>query len=159
MAFTSDNPIQINQLPISNDFNFQSEEDLKWLLEQNYKRMVSAINTKEAAFYLLQELGNFKQWFSRNDPLTNRNVYRFVFDLVKLNGGNIAGAATVSFNHNISNLTNTALIYASCTSVVPEFFTVVYPYAKMNATQVVFTNPTGDVLTQADMICEYIKNI
>lgn len=157
MSFTSDNPIQVNQLPISVDFDIKDIESLKWLLEQNYKRTVSAINTKEGSFYLLQELGNFKQWYTRNDTLRNRNVYRFVFDLVGLNGGNIGPGATVSFNHNISNLTNAALIYASCTSVVPELFTVVYPYAKMNATQVVFTNPTANALTQVDFIAEYLK--
>jgi len=158
MSFTSDNPIQINQLPISVDFNVEDPDQLKWLLEQNYKRTVSAVNTKEGAFYLLQELGNFKQWYTRNDPLRNRNVYRFVFDLVGLNGGNIGPGATVAFNHNISNLTNTALIYASCTSDVPEYFTVVYPDVRLNATQVVFTNPTANNLTQVDVVAEYLKN-
>jgi hypothetical protein len=158
MAFTSDNPLQSNQVPISNDFPQYGGPDFFYVLEQCYKRMVSSLNTKEGAFYLLLEQATFKQLYTAGNTLQNRNVYRKVFDVVAQNGGPIGPSATVTFAHNISSLTNSMLIYGSCTSNVPEFFTVVYPYVKLNATNVVFTNPTTDTLTQAIVIAEYTKN-
>lgn len=158
MSFSSDNAIQVNQLPLSIDF----PEDLGELvksLELIYKRIANCVNTKEGSLYSLQELGNFNQYFTTNNPQQFRNVYRKVFDMVNLNGGNIAGGATVNFAHNISGIQSATLIYASCTSTDNQYFTVVYPNTRLDATQVYFTNPLpATALSAVYVIAEYLKN-
>lgn len=159
MSFSSDNPLQSNQLPISIDFGLADQDHLLELLETTYKRIANAMNTKEGALYLLQEIATFKQWYTKNNPQVNRNVYRRTFDLVALNGGNIGAGATVAFNHGITTIFNTAITYVCCTSTVPEYFSVMmYPYVFANATQISFTNPSASALTQADFVFEYLKN-
>lgn len=158
MSFSSDQAILVNQLPISVEFPKDQEKFLE-MLTLLYKRIANAVNTKEGALYSLQELYNSQQFFTQGNVNSFRNVYRKTFDVVNLNGGNVAGGATVSFPHNINGLLYTANIYAACTSVTPEFFTVVYPYATMDATNINFTNPLpATALNQVYFIAEYLKN-
>lgn len=125
-----------------------------------FKRIIDALNKKEGSLYYLQELGNFQQFYTAGQPYNFRTVYRKTFDLVTLNSGNIGAGATVTFAHGITGLANTALIYASCTSTASDFFTVVYPNAKMDATNLVFTNPlAGTALTQVSFVAEYMKQV
>lgn len=157
MTSTSDNPIQSNQLPISIEFpkvNKQFDEVLSLI----YKRIADSVNTKEGALYLLQELATFKQYFIQGNPQLTRNVYRTTFDLVNLNGGNIAGGATVAFPHGITGLSSAALIYAGCTSTDPKYFTVVYPNVYLDAVNVNFINPLGTAITNCYVVAEYLKN-
>ncbi len=166
MSFSSDVALLSNQLPISIDLEPEKPE-FQEQLNLAIKRITDSINTKEGALYLLQELATFKQIYNLNpgDVYTlsvNRNVYRKTFDLVKQSGGLvIPPGAYPAFNHEISNLFNAVLIYASCTSdeASPQYFTVVYPNIILNQTQILFTNPlVGINLKNVIIVAEYTKN-
>lgn len=159
MSFNSDPALQSNQLPISIDFPQTDKKEFLDTLTLIYKRIANSVNTKEGAFYLLDELATFKQYFTLNNPQVNRNVYRKTFDLVSLNGGlPIAPAAVVSQPHNIVGLSSAALVYAGCTSNDPFYFTVVYPDIYLDATDIVFTNNSGNTITACYGVAEYLKN-
>ena len=156
MSSSSNNPLQINQLPVS--FEIPKNSDLTEIISLLYRRISRAVNTKTGSLYDLQELGNFNQFFTPGTPFAYRPVYRYVFDLVAQNGGNIAGGATVNFVHNINGIKYAALIYASCTSAAGDLFTVVYPNATMTLTNVNFVNPLpATALTAAYLVGEYLK--
>lgn len=157
MSFSSDPATLVNQLPISIDFPKEQDKFLE-VLSNTYKRIANSVNNKEGGLYNLQELYNSQLFFTPENTQSFRNVYRFTYDLVMLNGAPIAPSATVTFPHGISGIKSSTHIYASCTSDVPEFFTVVYPDVKLNETDIVFTNPTTDTLTFVYLIAEYLKN-
>jgi hypothetical protein len=157
MAFSSDQPLVSNQLPISIDFPRDQDQFLVEITE-TYKRIANVMNTKVGGLYNPTELGTFKQLAGSTTAMATRNVYRKTLDLVNITGGNIGAAAVVVVPHGISSITNTMIIYASCTSTTPTFFTVVYPYVYLDSVNVNFTNPLGVALTQCQVICEYTKN-
>lgn len=157
MSFNNDMPLLVNQLPVSVDFPREQEKFLE-TLSLLYKKIAQAVNTKEGGLYSLQELYNSNQYFTPGNPQKFRNVYRKVFDVTADFGGPIPPAATVSNPHNINGILFSTLIYASCTSTVPEFFTVVYPDVFLNATNYSFTNSSPNNLTQVFLIAEYLKN-
>lgn len=160
MSFSSDKPLLSNQLPISIDFPNPDDKEFNDTLTLTYKRIADSMNSKEGALYLLNELANFRLFYTANNPQITRNSYRKVFDMVILNSGNIGAAAAVSFTHNITGLFNTDLIYASCTSdeATPKYFTVVYPNTYLDTTKVYFTNPLGVALKQCIVVANYLKN-
>lgn len=159
MAFSSDLPLQSNQVSISLEVPKPSDPNFEKIMSLYMKRTADAINTKEGALYLLQELATFKQFYTTTNPQLNRNVYRRTFDLVNLNGGNIAGGATITFPHGIVGILESALIYASCTSTATQLFTVVFPYVYLTPTDIVFTNPLPvTALTKCTGVAEYLKN-
>lgn len=161
MSFSSDPPLQSNQISKSIDFPATDHKDFVDILTLDRKRIVDSLNTKEGALYLLYELANFKQYYTQGDPQTTRNSYRKTFDMVNLNGGPIGGGATVSKPHGITGILDTAIIYAGCTSPAApnfNFFSVMYPYAYLTATNVVFVNPLGAVVTRCNLVAEYLKN-
>lgn len=158
MSFSSDQPFVSNQLPISIDYPKPDTPEFLNVLSLDRKRISDAVNTKEGALYLLDEIASFKQYFTQGNPQQNRNAYRKTFDLVNLNGGNIGAGATVTTPHNISGISSAVLIYASCTTITSEFFTVVYPDIFLDATNINFTNPSAAILTQCYVVAEYLKN-
>ncbi len=161
MSFSSDIPLQSNQLPISIEFPNPDDPDFLTILDITYKRIVNSVNTKEGALYLLNELANFKQYYTQGNPQVNRNSYRKTFDMVDLNGAPIGAGATVSKSHNIIGISDTAIIYAGCTSPSDptfNFFSVMYPYAYLTTTNVVFVNPLGSIVTKCNLVAEYLKN-
>lgn len=158
MSFSSDNALIINQLPISIDFPEDQKKFLEVLTEL-YKRIANCVNTKEGGLFTVQETFNSQQFFTVENPQQFKNVYRKCFDLVYLNGGvDIAPGQTVAFPHDIGGLLKATLIYASCTSVTPTFFTVVYPDATLDAVNLNFTNPlAGTALSDVVFVAEYTK--
>lgn len=157
MGFSSDGA-QANQFLAS--INLPGVDEGKFFddrLEELLKKMSSILNTKEGALYNPAEVITFKQYFKTDDPQSYRNVYRKTYDLVDLNGGNIASGATVNFAHGISNLTDAVLIYVSCVTTDPEYFTAVYPDVWLDGTNINFTNPHGSSVTSAIAVCEYTK--
>jgi hypothetical protein len=161
LSFNSDPPLQTNQLSRSIDFPPVDKAEFLEVLTLDRKRIVDSVNTKEGALYLLNENASFKQYFTLDDPQTNRNGYRKTFDMVDLNGGPIAGLATVSQPHGITGLDSTIIIYAGVTSPaagVFNYFSVMYPYAYLTPTNVVFVNPIGTVVTKCYLVAEYLKN-
>lgn len=157
MSSSSDPALTTNQLPISVEMPSEFEK-FREIISLLYKRIANSSNSKTGGLYSLQESYNSNQYYDITNTQTFRSAYRKVFDLVALNGGNIAGGATVSFPHGITGLKYSALIYASCTSVTPEFFTVVYPNAKMDAINLVFTNPLpATALSSVILVAEVLK--
>ena len=154
MSFSSDKAMQSNQLASDVIFDVEKPE-FNDVLNLQYRRIVDSVNSKEGAFYLLQELASFKQLYTVGNPQRNRNVYRLT-----INKTNVAPGALAPFAHGISSVTDPMLIYASCKSadVTPILFTVVYPDIYMDATNVYFTNPLGVNLTTVTIVLEYTKN-
>jgi len=93
MTFSSDNPLNTNQLPISLDVNPEDSEFGNILLLY-LRRIANAVNTKASGLFLLQENANFEQWYQIGNPQQNRSAYRITADLVFLNGGPIPAGAT-----------------------------------------------------------------
>lgn len=160
---SSDQAILANQLPISVEID--REEDIYDILSQLYKRIANAVNNKEGSLYSLQEIYSFNQLLSTLNSSTNsvstnnRNIYRKTFDVVALNGGPIGGGATVTFAHNITGLFESWMIYANCTSATPQYFTVVYPDAFLDNTNLNFTNPLpATAINKCKLVAEYLKN-
>jgi hypothetical protein len=163
MSSISDQPLFINQLPSSIEIPREYEQ-FREIVSLLLMRIVDAVNKKEGSLYYLQELGNFQSFYTWDYvngvglPFQFRNGYRNVFDVVALNGANIPGGAMVNFAHNIVGLKYATLIYASCTSVANDFFTVVYPNATMDAVNINFTNPLGGTdLNSVIFVAEYLK--
>lgn len=93
MTFSSDNPLNTNQLPISLNVN-PDDKDFGNILLLYLRRIANAVNTKESGLFLLQENAPFEQWYQIGNPQQNRNAYRITADLVFLNGGNIPTGST-----------------------------------------------------------------
>lgn len=158
MTFSSDPALQVNQLPISIEFPKEQERFYE-ILTLWAKRVTNAVNSKEGGLYTLEELFDFKQFFTAGNPNVFRNNYRKTFDLTGLNGGNIPGGATVSFPHNITGLTQVTMVYAGCTSVTPIYFSVMYPNVYLDAVNINFTNPLPAIaLSTVIAVAEYLKN-
>ena len=158
MTFSSDPALQVNQLPISIEFP-KEEEKFYEVLTLWAKRVTNSVNSKEGGLFSLQELYDFKQFFTAGNPSNFRNDYRKTFDITGLNGGPIPASATVVFPHNITgNLTGT-LVYATCTTNLGAFFTVVFPYLILDTVNLTFTNPLpGNTLVTVIGVAEYLKN-
>jgi len=158
MTFINDAASFINQLPISIDLpdDFKQYREVTTLL---FKRIIDALNKKTGSLYYLQELGNFQSFFTSGQPYVFRNDYRYVFDLISLNGGNIAGGASVTFAHGITSFMYGTLIYVTVTATTGLSFTCTYPYSSMDATNIYFTNPLpSTALSSAIFVAEYLKN-
>ena len=157
MSVSSNQPLVSNQLPLTIDLP-KEEKELREFFTDYLRRNSNIMNTKEGALYQPTELANYKQLYTRNNNQKLRNGYRKLFDMVTLNAANIGAGATVSFPHNISGIAGTLIIYANCTSTVPNYFSVMgYPNVYLDSTTVYFTNPTAQILTQCDVVAEYVK--
>lgn len=174
MAFSSDIPLQSNQLSKSIDYPQASSSNFIDILTLDRKRIVDSLNTKEGALHLLQELATFQQYFSINstDLQTNRNGYRATFDLVALNLG-------VPIPVGVTPLTLTATTqptlidgilfpvngYGGATIAGPIYIFLNDPqvYVRFDNTVplaqvIIVTNNSGSALTQAYWTMEYLKN-
>jgi hypothetical protein len=158
VSFSSDQPLLTNQLPISIDFPKDQERFLEEI-ELFSKRVSNVVNTKIGGLFSSQEFAN-SSLYNVSTTTVSSNVYRKCFDLTVLNGGNILAGATVNFPHNIVGIARATLIYAGCTSTVPEFFSVMgYPTIYLTTTDIFFTNPLAATdLTSVLAVCEYLKN-
>jgi hypothetical protein len=167
MTFSSNQPLNTNQLPISLDVN-PEENDFQSILLLYLRRVANAVNTKESGLFLLQETANFEQWYQIANPGQNRNGYRTTADLVSLNGGNIP--------------TGTTNIVLSSTTQPPNINSYLYPvqgfggavdttglsyflndpsiYVRyQNSTNtIIIQNNTANALTWCVWVMEYLKN-
>lgn len=170
MSFSSDAPLQSNQLSL--DVEFQKEKpEFNDILTLAYRRAVDAINTKEGGLYLLGEIATFKQVYNLNPPSgvysqsVNRNLYRKTWDLIEENGGvNIPNGNSVNVAHNITGLKDGFLIYATITTddAGNPRYTITGPSTNpdvyLTDTNIVFNNNTGFNVTQGIFVAEYTKN-
>lgn len=168
MSFSSDSALLVNQLPISVEFP-REEDKFYETLTLLYKRIANSVNNKEGGLFSLQELYNSQLYFTLGQPNNFRNVFRKVFDMVSLNGGNIAAGATVSAAHNISGLVAPTHIYGAATNSDATVRYMPLPYVSSTATRCIeiYLTPTNVVLingatqtalTQAYIVAEYVKN-
>jgi hypothetical protein len=158
MSFSSDNPLQANQLPISIQYPSPTDPNFVDVLSLDRKRISDSVNTKVGGLYQIEEVASFKQVFSPDDPQRLRNVYRMTFDLVSLNGGVIAPGAMAPQPHGLTNIVSTLQLYVGCTNTVPQYFEVVYPDVFLDIANINFNNPSAANLTSAILVAEYTKN-
>lgn len=176
MSFSSDNPILSNQVPISLDIN-PDEPEFNSILLLYLRRVANSVNTKEQAFYFLQETGDFQQWFTylpapaapfTANPGETRNNYRTTADLVALNGGNIPpGTTTLTLTTATQPVAiNGYLVPTDGYGGALDTTGISYFPSDPNVTitfngstnTFVITNNTGNALTWLVFVLEYLKN-
>src|SRR5690606_21721899 len=127
-------------------------------ITQLYKRIADVVNRKEGSVFPLNETSTFKQYPISGNPQKYNSVVRKVFELIDLNGGNIAGGATVNFPHGITGIDQGTLIYVGCADTTPIYFSVMYPSIWLTSTDIFFTNPSANPVTKAIAVAEYTKS-
>jgi len=158
MTINSNQPLQVNQLSSSLEMP-KDYEDFREVISLYLKRIADAVNKKTGSLFYLQEIGNLESYFTSGMPFVFRDVYRYCFDLIALNGGNIAGGASVTFPHGIVGFKYGTLIYVTATDTNGLSFTATYPYSSIDATNIYFTNPEGGVaLVEAVFVAQYLKD-
>lgn len=167
MTFSSNIPLDTNQLPISLDVN-PDDKEFGNILLLYLRRVASAVNTKESALFLLQENASFEQWYQTGNPQQNRSGYRITADLVMLNGGNIPTGTT---NIVLSSSTQPQIINgylypvqgfggAVDTSGLSYFLNDPNIYIRYNSSTntIIIQNNSGNALTWCVWVQEYLKN-
>lgn len=167
MTFSSNNPLNTNQLPISLDVN-PEDQDFENTLLLYLRRVANAVNTKVSGLFLLQENANFGQWFQNGNPQQNRNAYRVTADLVALNGGNIpTGLTILSLTSSTQPMIINGYLYpvqgfggALDTSGLSYFLNDPQIYVRYNNSTNTFIiqNNSGNALIWCVWVMEYLKN-
>lgn len=166
MTFSSDPSLNTNQLPISLDIN-PDEPGFHAILLLYIRRIANAVNTKESGLFLLQENASFEQWFG-SSPQQNRNGYRTTFDLVALNGAPIpAGVTNIVLTPTTQPPAINGYMFpvqgfggaldSTGVSYFPSDPNVTITYTDSTNT-ISITNNTGNNLTWAVWVMEYLKN-
>lgn len=162
MSFTSDVPLQSNQLSVSVEFPNPQEPAFLDTLTLTYKRIADAVNTKEGSLYQPSELATFQKYFKPADTQNFRNVYRMTIDTGAL------PATTNSVPHNIDFTENyrTTRIYGSATDPVNLLY-IPLPYASatgdnveisLTATEIVITCASDrSAYSASTVVIEYTK--
>ena len=167
MTFSSDNPLNTNQLPISLDVDPEDKEFGNILLLY-LRRIANSVNTKESGLFLLQENANFEQWYQIGNPGQNRSAYRLTIDLVDLNGGNIpTGSTSLTLSSSTEPTSVKGYLYpvqgfggAVDTSGLSYFLNDPQIYVRYQASTntIVIQNNTANALTWMAWVQEYLKN-
>lgn len=163
--FSSDLPLVSNQIPISLDFPSEPDE-LNLFVQMIIKRIANATNSKESGLYIPLETATFISYFTPTNTQKFRNVYRKLFDMVSLNGGNIGAGATASFAHGITGIVACTRIYGTATTTDAPVRYIPLPYVSQVETEEIqiYLTPTNVVLvngsstlTQAYITAEFLK--
>ncbi len=167
MTFSSNQSLNTNQLPISLDVD-PEEKEFESILLLYLRRVANAVNTKESGLFLLQENANFEQWFQTGNPQQNRNAYRTTIDLVFLNGGNIpAGTTNLVLTASTQPKVIDGYLYpvqgfggALDTGGLSYFINDPQLYVRYQSSTntIIVQNNTGNALTWAVFVMEYLKN-
>jgi hypothetical protein len=167
MTFSSDNPLNTNQLPISLDVNPEDKE-FNSILLLYLRRIANAVNTKESGLFLLQENAPFEQWYQIGNPQQNRNAYRTTVDLVYLNGANIpTGTTNIVLSSSTQPMNISGYLYpvqgfggAIDTSGLSYFLNDPDIYVRYNnsTNTITIQNDTSNALTWCVWVMEYLKN-
>lgn len=167
MTFSSDNPLNTNQLPISLDVN-PEDRDFDSTLILYLRRVANAVNTKTSGLFLLQENANFQQWYQVGNPQQNRNAYRLTSDLVALNGGNIpVGTTNLTLTSSTQPTSVSGYLYpvqgfggAKDTTGLSYFLNDPQIYVRYNSSTntIIIQNNSGNALTWCTWVMEYLKN-
>jgi len=167
MTFSSNEPLNTNQLPISLDVN-PEEKDFENILLLYLRRVANAVNTKASGLFLLQENANFGQWYQIGNPQQNRNAYRITVDLVNLNGGNIpVGTTNIVLSTSTQPQNITGYLYpvqgfggAVDTGGLSYFLNDpdIYVRYQNSTNTIIIQNNSGNALTWCTWVMEYLKN-
>lgn len=166
MTISSDNALNTNQLPVSLDVN-PDERDFQSTLILYLRRIANAVNTKESGLFLLQENAPFEQWYQIANPDQNRNAYRITVDLVLLNAGNIpAGVTNLVLTGATQPMVINGYLYpvqgfggAVDTGGLSYFLNDpdIYVRYQGSTNTIIINNNTGNALTWAVWVMEYLK--
>jgi hypothetical protein len=167
MTFSSNIPLDTNQLPISLDVN-PDDRDFENILLLYLRRVASAVNTKESGLFLLQENASFEQWFQAGNPQQNRNGYRITADLVMLNAGNIpVGTTNIVLSASTQPKMINGYLYpvqgfggAKDTTGLSYFLNDPDIYVRYNSSTntIIIQNNSANALTWCVWVMEYLKN-
>ena len=167
MTFSSNEPLNTNQLPISLDVN-PEEKDFENILLLYLRRVANAVNTKASGLFLLQENANFGQWYQIGNPQQNRNAYRITVDLVNLNGGNIpVGTTNIVLSTSTQPQNIKGYLYpvqgfggAVDTGGLSYFLNDpdIYVRYQNSTNTIIIQNNSGNALTWCVFVFEYLKN-
>lgn len=166
MAFSSDLALQSNQLPISYSYPKVGSPEFEDGLNNTYKRIADAVNTKEGALYIPTEQSTFQLYFTPSDPQTLRPTYRMVVDF-----GALPNTSTKTVAHNIDFTTEFSVtrIYGAATDPVNLVY-IPLPYSSptlannielfVDGTNVtVTTGSNRSAFTRCTIVIEYLKNL
>lgn len=159
---SSDNPLVANQV---SDTDFPDNfEDFHELFDREYKKLTDAVNSKEGALYLPQELATFQKYYDPGDSLETRNVYRKLIIF-----GPLPNAATKRVQHNIvfNNVTRLTRLYGAATDPSGIKF-IPLPFSsptlsnnvtlELNATDILITTAANfGNYTEVTVVVEFIK--
>lgn len=169
MGFSSDQPLLSNQLPISVQLADDNEEmvldDVVETLELLYKRIANAVNTKEGALYVPQEVATFQSYFTAGNPQVFRNVYRKTIDFGALPN---AGLKSVPHGITFTSACSSTRIYGSATDPVNLIY-IPLPFSSptlnqnikltVDATNVNITTAIDySAFTRCTIVIEFTKN-
>lgn len=172
MTFSSNEPLNTNQLPISLDVN-PNEKDFQSVLLLYLRRIANAVNTKTSGLFLLQENANFQQWFQTANPQQNRNSYRLTIDLIYLNNQiNMTstiptGSTSLALSSSTQPMIINGYLYpvrgfggAVDTSGLSYFLNDPDIYVRYQASTntIVIQNNSGNALSWCVWVMEYLKN-
>lgn len=178
MTFSSNEPLNTNQLPISIDVN-PDEPGYQSILQLYLRRVANAVNTKESGLFLLQENASFEQWFNNTTQVSgysqqNRNGYRLTVDLVALNLAiNMISTIPTGTTNNLTLDTTTVPIApigylypvqgfggAIDSNGLSYFLNDPDLYVRYNGSTNTFiiVNNTGSALTWCVFVIEFLKN-
>jgi hypothetical protein len=167
MTFSSNNPLNTNQLPISLDVD-PGDADFENILLLYLRRVANSVNTKESGLFLLQENASFEQWFQPANPQQNRNGYRITADLVMLNGGPIPPGITsfvltsATQPQNINGYLYPVQGFGGAIDTIGLSYFLNDPqiFVRYNASTntIGIANNTGNNLTWCVWVMEYLKN-
>ncbi len=163
MTYSSDRPLQANQLPIS--FELTSKpEDLNQEIELIYKRIANAVNSKEGALYQPIETATFQQYFILGNPQQFRPTYRMT-----VNFGALPNTGSKSVPHGIAfdSGFRATRIYAAATDPTNLLY-IALPFASptlanniqlfVDATNVnILTGANVSNYTDCTVVIEYTK--
>lgn len=165
MAFSSDRPLQSNQVSISLEVPKPDDPAFVETMSLYLKRMADSMNTKEGALYTLKEVATFQQYFTAGDPLKTRNVYRKV-----VNFGALPNTAAATVAHDIAFNADFSLTRMYGAATDPAAFQYLpLPYASptaancielsADATNVIITTGSDrTAFTRCTVVLEYTKN-
>jgi len=168
MSFSSNQSGEVNQLPETIDLpEVDKGSEFKDILQREIKKVLTTVNTKIGGLYNPEEKSSFKQFFTRSNPQTQRNVYRKTFDLVDLNGGSIAAGTALNWAHGITGLTELTEMSGSALTSGGEYIPLPFSSPTLNrnieirlsSTNVYITTGAGiGPLDKCLVTAEYTKN-
>lgn len=164
--FSSNDPLLVNQLTVSLKLPKETEKYEEFFNEY-FNKVANASNSKPSGLFDLRERGNFKRYFTPDDPLKLRNVYRYVSDIHDEVGGDLTAGNTYTVAHNITGIDTPTALYGTATDSSGNFLPLPYPSTTANANIELFADATditlilgaaAATLEQAYVTFEYTKD-